>query len=178
MSTATALAAPFQEYFFEGDALNSAHDVNETLNNNVLAWSGMRYAHLSRFVYIDASVRFGGHCVLVDLAVRTRHLFWLVLCAGRYEDKGSVSMWIVVTPSIPGINTTLHLTTQGVLSTACDLVTGTAVTLSKRGGDLVYSDVLQGSVVLHIAKDAWHGPGCDKGKPLAKNLWWPQRGIP
>jgi len=42
MSTATALAAPFEGYFFQGVPLTSA-DVDESRSENVLAWSGMRY---------------------------------------------------------------------------------------------------------------------------------------
>ena len=46
LSSATALAAPFENIFFEGNALNSAADVNESLSQNVLAWSGMRYVQV------------------------------------------------------------------------------------------------------------------------------------
>ena len=85
---------------------------------------------------------------------------------------------MVVTPAKLGEKTTLHLTTKDLPSSACDLVKGTSLTLSKANSDskhehLVYSDVLRGSVVLHIAKDAEQGPGCNN-QPLAKNLWWPQ----
>ena len=97
----------------------------------------------------------------------------------RYEHEDSISLWVVVTPATLGEKTTLHLTTKGLPSTACDLVTGTSLTLSEGNSngkreDVVYSDVLRGSVVLHIAKDAEQGPGCDKSQPLAKNMWWPQ----
>ena len=99
--------------------------------------------------------------------------------ASRYEHEGKISLWVVVTPATLGEKTTLHLTTKGLPSTACDLVKGTSLTLSKGNSDgkhedLVYSDVLRGSVVLHVAKDAEQGPGCAKNQPLAKNLWWPQ----
>ena len=56
LSSATALAAPFEKIFFEGNALNSAADVNESLSQNVLAWSGMRYVQAK--VFSVANVKF------------------------------------------------------------------------------------------------------------------------
>jgi hypothetical protein len=56
MSTATALAAPFEGYFFQGVPLTSA-DVDESRSENVLAWSGMRYeAHQVRKTPFCASL--------------------------------------------------------------------------------------------------------------------------
>ena len=135
MSTATALAAPFEDYFLQGSTLTSA-DVDESQSENVLAWSGMKYEQQG-----------GG---------------------------GGVRLWVVITPSKPGRQTTLHFTIKGMAITACDLVGGAATTLSKAPQTVRFEKSLQSSAVLHIAEGASSGPGCDKSQPIAKNMWWPE----
>ena len=80
------------------------------------------------------------------------------------------SLWVVITPQNRGKKSTLKFKKgNGVAETACDLVKGKVLTLH----DLMFSAVLDASIVLHISADAATGPGC--GAPLAKNLWRPQQ---
>jgi hypothetical protein len=43
MSTAAALAAPFEDHFFLGRPLVAVLDIEEAASENILAWSGMSY---------------------------------------------------------------------------------------------------------------------------------------
>ena len=150
LSTATALAVPFEDHFFLGQPLGvlDLDQVRQSFMHSL-------QSHFHTQTYKDL--------IAMQIAPSENVLAWSGM---SYQN----SLWVVITPQNRGQKTTLKFKKgNGVAETACDLVNGKVLTLD----DLAFSAVLEASIVLHISADAATGPGCSA--PVAKNLWWPQQ---
>eukprot|EP01043_Picozoa_sp_COSAG02_P057252 COSAG02_NODE_6917_length_3288_cov_87.007972_2_plen_764_part_01 len=133
LSTASALAAEYEELFFEGQTLAAPDELRwSESQGNVLAAAGMRK---------------------------------------------NLTMWLVITPKVPGARVTLTLRLQspdtGTQLYLCELLSGisSTVTVGADGETVLTLSAPASTVVLHLHAAAT-GADC-----VATELWWPKPSI-